>query len=212
MEDRAKGLLCFAVLLIGFIIWHRPSVFAGEADSEKEARIILDLAEVKPGSALCVHLGCGDGKLSTALARAGKFLVHGIAFDRVEMKKAQSYIQSQNIYGQVSVEYASLSSLPYADNLVNLIVAENNQQCSLPKIVNGVTITLDASGDGTFTVLKSELDSAGGSITFDALYYSPTTENWSKISLTLTESGLTISDRLEIIRDLIQDLIQDLIF
>lgn len=74
----------------------------------------------------------------------------------------------------------------------NIVVAEDNHQVVYPTTTNGVTLTADASGNGEFTYSHAALVSAGGSITFDALYYSPANTDWGKVTLTLTEAGLNV--------------------
>lgn len=74
----------------------------------------------------------------------------------------------------------------------NLVVVEDDHQCVIPTAVSGVTLTLDASGNGVITVLESELDAAGGSVSFSGLYLSPSTEKWSKIAFTWTKEGLNV--------------------
>ncbi len=90
---------------------------------EKTAQQILDATGIKGG--LIVHLGCGDGKLTAALHAGEGYTVHGLEADPAKAAKARSYIQSRDIYGPVSVEQFSGSVLPYADNLINLIVVQD---------------------------------------------------------------------------------------
>jgi outer membrane protein assembly factor BamB len=81
---------------------------------------ILEAAEIKGG--LVVHLGCGDGTLTTALHAGDGYVVHGLDVRPEEVKKAREYIRSQGLYGPVSVEHFTGTTLPYVDNLVNLVV------------------------------------------------------------------------------------------
>jgi hypothetical protein len=77
------------------------------------------------GAGLVVHLGATDGRLEADLAAGGKMLVHGLAADDAAAEKARAAIQDAGLYGLASVEAAaSLQTLPYADNLVNLLVAD----------------------------------------------------------------------------------------
>ncbi|MCP4263311.1 MAG: PQQ-binding-like beta-propeller repeat protein [Planctomycetes bacterium] len=85
-------------------------------------REIIDASGIKGG--LVVHLGCGDGKLTTALLANDSYLVHGLDTDAVDIAKARVYIRSRNLYGAVSVARYNGKNLPYGDNIVNLIVAE----------------------------------------------------------------------------------------
>jgi len=77
---------------------------------------------------LIVHLGCGDGKLTAALHVNDTCLVHGLDSNPDAVAKARKYIQGLGLYGKVSVETLDGRDLPYADNLVNLLVAEDLRQ------------------------------------------------------------------------------------
>jgi len=92
------------------------------ADAE-QARQILDAAGVKGG--LIVHIGCGDGKLTAALRANDSYIVHGLDTNAENVAKARQYIHSLGLYGKVSVEQLDGGQLPYADDLANLIVAED---------------------------------------------------------------------------------------
>ena len=84
---------------------------------------------------LIVHLGCGDGKLTGALRVNDRYLVHGLDRDPQKVAVARRDIQSLGLYGPVSVETWEGSSLPYADNLVNLVVAETLDRCSMEEVL-----------------------------------------------------------------------------
>ncbi len=92
-------------------------------DAITQAKKILDTTGVKGG--IVVHLGCGDGKLTAALRANDRYTVHGLEADPAKVAQARSYIQAQGTYGAVSVERRSGSVLPYADNLINLIVVQS---------------------------------------------------------------------------------------
>ena len=108
------GLLIFCLLA--------GTALAGNADVTAQARRILDETGIQGG--IVVHLGCGDGKLTAAFAR-DNITVHGLEADPKKVAEARDYIQSQGIYGPVSVEQFSGSRLPYADNLINLVFVED---------------------------------------------------------------------------------------
>ena len=73
---------------------------------------------------LIVHLGCGDGRLTCELAKPENCLVHGLDTDAATVAAAREYLQDAGVYGRVAVDTFDGRHLPYADNLVNLIVAE----------------------------------------------------------------------------------------
>ena len=84
---------------------------------------------------VCALLECGDGKLLTELTRDGKFLVHGITRDSTTATAIRKRLASGGLSGIGSVEVLPLDRLPYADNLVNLLVAEE----ALTLLRNGLT-------------------------------------------------------------------------
>ena len=82
-----------------------------------------DFKDVRGG--LIVHVGTTDGKLEIALARGGRRLVHGLAVDATSARAAREAIAAGGLYGLASVEVAGdLTKLPYADNMVNLLISE----------------------------------------------------------------------------------------
>jgi outer membrane protein assembly factor BamB len=118
---------------------------ATEADT---ARQLLDASGVKGG--LIVHLGCGDGKLTAALRASDSFIVHGLDADAKNVAAARKHIQSLGLYGKVSVEQWKGDRLPYADNLVNLIVTSGDCRVTERELLrvlspNGVAITHHSS-------------------------------------------------------------------
>jgi len=115
-EVRLVGLAVLPVAML--------SVGAGALNAaDATAREILEAAGVKGG--LLVHVGCGDGKLTAALGAGDSFLVHGLSADPAEVEKAREHIRSLGLYGKVSVESWTPGRLPYADNLVSLLVLED---------------------------------------------------------------------------------------
>ncbi|MCP4753675.1 MAG: methyltransferase domain-containing protein, partial [Proteobacteria bacterium] len=74
---------------------------------------------------LIVHLGCGDGTLTGALHINDRFLVHGLDRDPEKVSAARRNIQTRGLHGPVSVDVWKDKTLPYTDNLVNMIVAED---------------------------------------------------------------------------------------
>jgi outer membrane protein assembly factor BamB/uncharacterized membrane protein len=118
MPCRRIAVVCF-VGLWGAAL-SSACVSAGERDLAQQ---ILAATGVQGG--LLVHLGCGDGRLTAALHAGDGYLVHGLDADAAQIEKARAYIRSRGLYGAVSVEPFADSRLPYVDNLVNLIAAEN---------------------------------------------------------------------------------------
>ena len=108
---------CVGVAIALFI---GSSTGADEAIQQR-ARQILEASGIKGG--LIVHVGCGDGRLTAALRVNDRFLVHGLDTDATSVRKARASIQKAGQYGVVSVDTFDGEHLPYADDLVNLLVA-----------------------------------------------------------------------------------------
>ncbi len=100
--------------------WTAP---AGAAPAATDAEQILADTGVQGG--LVVHLGCGEGRLTAAIAEGGPYLVHGLETDAANVAKARAHLRERGACGKVTVERFTGKRLPYVDNLANLIVAED---------------------------------------------------------------------------------------
>ena len=115
------------------ISWMLTAVPAQPADDSQRVRQILDAAGVEGG--LVVHIGCGDGKLTTALRANDSYLVHGLDVKAESVEKAREHIRSLGLYGSISVERFDGRRLPYPDHLVNLVVSEDIGRVSMDEIM-----------------------------------------------------------------------------
>jgi len=109
------------------------AVYAADPGTGALAEHILDGTGVQEG--LVVHIGCGDGKLTAALGAGEGYLVHGLDADADNIEKARRHIRSLGLYGKVSVDRFDGKRLPYVDNLVNLVVAENLGDVPLDEVM-----------------------------------------------------------------------------
>ncbi len=123
-------------------------------DASQRAKEILDASGVAGG--LVVHIGCGDGKLTAALHASENYLVHGLDTDAQAVQEAREYIRKLGVYGPVSVEGFDGQHLPYVDNLVNLVVAEDLGKVSVAEAMRVLTpggALYTKQGDGRWTKL-----------------------------------------------------------
>ena len=104
--------------------------------SAEDAAELLRLSGVKGG--LVVHLGCSDGTLTAALRAGDQYFVHGLDTDAAEVATARANLTERGIYGPVSVDKWDGEHLPYADNLVNLIVAEEPEKLSEAELLRAL--------------------------------------------------------------------------
>jgi len=95
--------------------------------SRKAARVLaaelMGSRYVRTG--LCVHVGCGDGLLTTYLSRGGRFVVQGLSDDPKAVERARRRAREDGLTGRVSVAFCALKTLPYAPNSVNVLVADD---------------------------------------------------------------------------------------
>jgi len=71
---------------------------------------------------LIVVVGCDDAKLIAQLAANDKFLVQALDTDAAKVEKLRRTLGKLDSYGRVSVAVFGGKALPYADNLVNLLI------------------------------------------------------------------------------------------
>jgi len=130
-------VLCVAPLLFGLAcVSATAAEYPNMAPARDQAREILDATGVTGG--LVVHLGCGDGKLTAALRAGDAYTVQGLDPDAKNVEAARRHIQSLGLYGPVSVEPLSGARLPYVDNLVRLLVAEDPGGVGMDEIMRVV--------------------------------------------------------------------------
>jgi outer membrane protein assembly factor BamB len=133
-------------------------VMAQPIDLQQKAKQILDTANVKGG--LVVHVGCGDGKLTAALRPNDRYIVQGLDTNVREVEKAIKTIMSEGLYGKVTVREFDGRKLPYIDNLVNLVVAEDLGDVPMAEVMRVLAPRGVALVDGKRTVKPwpAELD------------------------------------------------------
>ena len=80
---------------------------------------------------LVVHVGCGGGEHTAGLRLNERYVVHGLDADAANVAKARDHIYARGLYGPVSVDTFDGEHLPYADDLVNLVVVSAG--CGVPR-------------------------------------------------------------------------------
>ncbi|MDP6524301.1 MAG: PQQ-binding-like beta-propeller repeat protein [Kiritimatiellia bacterium] len=99
------------------------------ADIAKE---ILDQTSVTGG--LVVHLDCDDGVVTESLLVNERYLVHGLDTSAAEVAAARNRLRNKGRYGKISIALFDGKKLPYADNLVNLLVADKGTRVTEKEI------------------------------------------------------------------------------
>ncbi len=122
----------FFFLATALCLASADSLPAGTTPQATAARI-LEASGLRGG--MVVHLGCGDGRLTAALGAADHYTVHGLEADAAKVEAARAYLAEKGLYGRVSVEQFDGAQLPYADDLVNLVVAEQSGDVGMEEIL-----------------------------------------------------------------------------
>jgi len=107
-------------------------VFANDAAAQT-AKEILGASGIQGG--LVVHVGCGDGTLTTALRAGDSYLVQGLDADPANVEKARRLIRKKGLSGKVFADQLVQDGLPYADNLVSLVVAEDLGKIAMDEVL-----------------------------------------------------------------------------
>lgn len=116
------AILISCTLALCLMLTASPTAAQGDSP-QALAQKILKKSDIQGG--LIVHLGCGDGKLTSALKTNDMFMVHGLDKNSQNIEKARQYLHANNQYGPVAVDHLLSNRLPYIDNSINLLVAEN---------------------------------------------------------------------------------------
>ena len=115
-------------------------------DASSTSTDVLKAAGVKGG--LVVHIGCGDGKVTAALRASDSYIVQGLATDSDAVMAARESLAKT---GGVTISQFDGKTLPYADNLVQLVVADSDSTVAGTEIMRvlspgGVVMTRTAGG------------------------------------------------------------------
>jgi len=126
-----RAALPALVLSLGLLSLLEAAAIAADSPERAVAREILDAAGVAGG--LVVHVGCGDGTLTAALRADDRYLVHGLDAEAANVAKAREHIRELGLCGKVSVGRWTGGQLPYADNVVNLLVLRDRAREGMRK-------------------------------------------------------------------------------
>ncbi|MDP6523070.1 MAG: PQQ-binding-like beta-propeller repeat protein [Kiritimatiellia bacterium] len=112
--------------------------------------------DVKGG--LVVQVGCDDPAALVELLKNDSFIVQGLDTDPVKVAKAREYIHSKGLYGKVSAVQFDGKSLPYVDNLVNMVVVKDKESKLVAGEVERVLaprgVAIDPSGNPSSKFIK----------------------------------------------------------
>ncbi|MCG3178758.1 MAG: Outer membrane protein assembly factor BamB [Phycisphaerae bacterium] len=110
------------LLLIGLLGVLIPAVpaMAGEP-AEDLAALAVKASGYEQG--LCLVAGDSDGKVTVALAKAGRLYVQGCTWQAADVPVGRGAILAAGVADHASFIGIEAKGLPYADNLVNVVIA-----------------------------------------------------------------------------------------
>jgi outer membrane protein assembly factor BamB len=113
-----KTSLCSIALLLGLAI---PANAGQSASNTAE----LALREAGRKKGICLVVGETDGQLTAAVAAGSEFYVQGCTRKAAGIQAARKVLVSAGVADRSSIVLREEAHLPYADNLINLIVCPN---------------------------------------------------------------------------------------
>ncbi|MHC4626633.1 MAG: outer membrane protein assembly factor BamB family protein, partial [Planctomycetota bacterium] len=97
------------------------------------ARDILDRSQVEGG--LIVQVGCGDGRPAIALRASDRYFVHSFDADLAKVAKARRMVREAGLSASVWVDHLDGSQLPFAENMVNLLICEDLGEITMAEVM-----------------------------------------------------------------------------
>ena len=124
-----------AIIVAGVLLAAHPA-------GAETAKQILKGTGVTGG--LIVHVGCGTGELTASLRAGTRFIVHGLDADAANVAKAREHVRKAGLAGSVWIDPLRGPRLPYAENMVNLLVAEDPGDVPMAEVMR-VLVPLGAA-------------------------------------------------------------------
>lgn len=97
------------------------------------------LEQAGVGGGLVVHLGCREPEKLAQLRPGPQFYVHGLDTSAEAVAAAREQLLQRGVYGPVSVDRWDGEHLPYADNMVNMLVAGDPGKASQEEMFRVLT-------------------------------------------------------------------------
>ena len=116
MLNKLRTLTCF-ILILSFVQSDAHAVTIESIPSDLGAR-----------GGVCVIIGLADDtQLAEILLASGPWVIHLLDTRLTEVEEARNYLHKHGLYGRIVVEHWNKNILPYADNMVNLIIGHADE-------------------------------------------------------------------------------------
>lgn len=155
-----------------------------------DATDILQQSGVKGG--IIVHVGCGDGALTSALKASDRYQVQGLTQEETALGKIRESIHQAGQYGALAVETWDGTNLPYIENFVNLLVVDQAKvdKAEIDRVLTPLGVAMiRKEGGGWEKIIKAwptgmdewthyAYDSKGNTTSKDMLVGPPSRMQW----------------------------------
>ncbi|MHC4353705.1 MAG: class I SAM-dependent methyltransferase, partial [Planctomycetota bacterium] len=94
---------------------------------------ILNSSQVEGG--LIVQIGCGDGRSAIALRANDRYVVYGLDADAAKVAEARRTVREAGLSQSVWVDELEGSRLPFTENMVNLLIAEDLSAVTINEVM-----------------------------------------------------------------------------
>ena len=128
-----KTVVCLSALVALSLGAWALAAGSPELKTDDQGKTLLDDSGVPGG--ICVVAGCTSADLPLQLAQHGGFVIHALFKDETELQRAREAIRGAGLYGRVSADQCDPRRLPYAENLINVVVVENPGEVAREEIM-----------------------------------------------------------------------------
>ncbi|MBL7188192.1 MAG: PQQ-binding-like beta-propeller repeat protein [Phycisphaerae bacterium] len=104
----------------------------GAAQPETASDILNDSA---PAGGLIVQIGCGDPTGAASLRMNDRCLVYSLDADPAKVAKARRTVREAGLSASVWVDHLDGSRLPFAENMVNLLISEDLGEVTMAQVM-----------------------------------------------------------------------------
>ncbi|MFO7902262.1 MAG: PQQ-binding-like beta-propeller repeat protein [Pirellulaceae bacterium] len=110
-------------------------VLLGSSPTVAESPRKAPLQETEISGGFAVQVGCDQGELAAALQANDSLVVQALDTNATNIERIRARIASLGRDGQVSARLFDGQRLPYADNLVNVIITENLGEVAMAEVM-----------------------------------------------------------------------------
>ncbi|HUV66585.1 MAG TPA: PQQ-binding-like beta-propeller repeat protein [Sedimentisphaerales bacterium] len=110
-------------MTLGVCLSALPTFAQGTSQAPAAAKLITASSGCPGG--ICVVLGGRTSDLALAVSKQGPYVVQALVPDEASLDQTRSALRAGGAYGLVSADRSTYEYLPYAENLINIVVVQD---------------------------------------------------------------------------------------